>query len=47
MASVARNPRISPTTIIIVSLFVYVTPTAAHQDQHFINNLLKLVIPLN
>lgn len=46
-ALVARNPRIFTATIITDSLFVYVTPTAAHQEQHLINNLLKHVIPLN
>lgn len=46
-ASVGRNPRIFTTTIITHSLFVYVTPTAPHQDQHLINNLLKHIIPLN
>lgn len=46
-ASVVRKPRIFTVTIITDSLFVYVTPTAAHQDQHLINNLPKHVIPLN
>lgn len=43
--SVLCKLRISTATIITNSLFVYVTSTAALQDQHLINNLLRRVIP--
>lgn len=43
--SVLCELRIFTATIITNSLFVYVTSTAAHQDQHLINNLLRRVIP--
>lgn len=43
--SVLCKLRIVTTTINTNGLFVYVTSTAAHQDQHLINNLLRRVIP--